>query len=329
VRARTDGGEEPEDTRPSEGEDDEERIGGRMEDDFDENDINTEPPDYVPQGEEEETGTKQTADGPGSGAQRTSGFPEGEERRDTAGDDETQTGGFSPATEENISGDSTESDKDTDARDHNPDGGATSETEEGSDDDSPAEKAVKTVAENIIAADSLVFVVDGKRLVGKEPMGPGSADLHVQEMSDIAKTLQPENAIPIVTKADYLIDDFQEEKGYDERPTEERLWPEFRSYLTERLKHHPDVRPLMNIVGEREVLPVYYQTKEISTSGKGSSKDDVTTGDNPQEESEFGGSGSQSGLQEGAKKEVPKTNENGELMREGFATVLDEISRDV
>lgn len=189
------------------------------------------------------------------------------------------------------------------------------------------QNVIDSVAKNIGNADSLIFVLDGHRLVGGQPGGEGSGSLEAQAMSRIRDAIDPDNAIPVVTKADYLIKDFvvdeldcelddvssTDDIKTENLPTDDHLWSEFRTYLTERVKNHPEIRPEWGMFGDRKVLPVYYHTEER------------TVRDEEPLDLDYEFMSTKVGVGDVI---LPKTDDKDELMQEGFAAVLDEIARE-
>lgn len=219
--------------------------------------------------------------------------------------------------------------------------------------DLPEGKIANNVADSMQNADSLIFVIDGKRILRRQVEGPGTQHIEADNMATIATATDPEYMIPVVTKADCLISDFKryikkeytenEEKNADELPdelipTENHLWDEFRTYLTNRLNNDPRTQQFMAHIEDRKVLPVYYHSKRIA-DGQPEFISEVQSTDatdpvgthspdtNPQADHESPLQVNSTNHQGG--QEVPDINSQKDFKREGFATLLKELSKEL
>ena len=238
------------------------------------------------------------------------------------------------------------------------DSGVSESGSDRSDDDSQDEdlstnEIVKEVAESMQNADSLILVIDGKRILRKQVAGPGTQHIEADNLASIASATDPEYLIPVVTKADCLISDFKKQikKEYEENeekdvndppdelvPTEDHLWDEYRTYLTNRLENDPRTRQFMAHIDDRKVLPVYYHSKfiddeqpvsrsESEEEGAMDLLDEYSSEADTQSKSESAPQVDSANPQHG--KEVPDISSEKDFKREGFATLLKELSKEL
>lgn len=227
-----------------------------------------------------------------------------------------------------------------------------------SDNESQAEylsedEIAKNVADSMQNADSLIFVIDGKRILRKQVEGPDTQHIEADNMASIATATAPEYMIPVVTKADCLISDFKkhikkeyienEEKDADDLPdelvpTEDHLWDEYRTYLTNRLKNDPRTQQFMAHIDDRKVLPVYYHSKRMANGQTESRSENQSTDatdpirdhspDHKTQDDRESPLQADSSYHQG-EQEVPDISSEKDFKREGFATLLKELSKEL
>lgn len=140
---------------------------------------------------------------------------------------------------------------------------------------------LRRLAEGVRASDTLILTVDVERFEGNEP-------LDIQEYFSILQATDDKDVLLVATKADVLLDDFKNERGIDAH----LHFKEFQEFITTRLRQSKNVDALLQQTGQREIHPVYYQTK-INENGN----------------------------------RVPMRDENGSVMTVGFDEFLDKIGR--
>ncbi len=101
------------------------------------------------------------------------------------------------------------------------------------------------------AADTLIVVIDCERFANNEP-------LEIAPYFTILQATDNKDALLIATKADYLADEFEEEN----RVEPHQYYDDFTEYVNRRLRQNQNINGLVTQVGDVQVHPVYYQTKE-------------------------------------------------------------------
>ncbi len=120
---------------------------------------------------------------------------------------------------------------------------------------SPTEETDERLAvliDKIREADTLILLLDVERFENNE-------SLEIEPYFNILReTKEAKNVLLVATKADYLAEDFQEERGQRAH----RNYEDFRAYAKERLKNENEqVSTLLMETAGADVLPVYYQTR--------------------------------------------------------------------
>lgn len=207
------------------------------------------------------------------------------------------------------------------------------DTEPSSEQDkkSNVELAVEEIMDSIEEADSLLLVIDGKRLKGEAVHGGGSQFVGGEEMETIVTAYQPDKVIPVVTKADAWIEEFQQSEFADfdddeeiKPPTENNNWAEFRLFMTKVLKNAGETTELMNVLDNPEAFPVYYHSAKVNneTAKKASAKS-MTTPDNPESST----TNSNPNPEDDSYQEVAIVDEYNNLQKEGYKTLLKELAK--
>lgn len=113
------------------------------------------------------------------------------------------------------------------------------------------DQTLLSLAENVSAADTLIFLVDVERFDNNEP-------LDIAPYVSILQATDDKNVMLVATKADILADQFKDERGLEAH----RYFEEFTEYVNDTLGTNEQVRTLIQQTSGSEIHPVYYQTKE-------------------------------------------------------------------
>lgn len=148
------------------------------------------------------------------------------------------------------------------------------------------------VAELIAEGDTLLVLLDVERLEypGKfreDVAADESISWGLNQYATILQNHDPEDVVVVATKCDILID-----RGHVDAPAVGGSYDDFRAAVTEYLASRPDVRELLDMVGESTIHPVYYATKR-----------------------------------RGEDEYVPRLDEQGNLMPVGYGQLLAELRR--
>lgn len=200
----------------------------------------------------------------------------------------------------------------------------------------PTERGIQTVVENIAESDKLIVIVDGHRFVGGEPTGKGSGGMASNEMKDIVKHADVDEVIPVVTKADFLVDRFKRSPrsdGADPRVGEN--WDAFREFVSEELSESRRTSPFMDSIDANLVYPVFFHTEErlveeVESSTMIDRSDRYP--DHPETEAQHPSAGAPDDDPESRASDegdqtviMPAPDEDGELQPEGYDPLLDAI----
>jgi len=189
-------------------------------------------------------------------------------------------------------------------------GSATTDDAEQEDESDPRDQAIETVIKNIRGSDRLLMLIDGERFYGEEPVGPGSNQLEIEPMRQIAKNANVAEVVPVVTKADHFIEDFKSSHEHiDQVPTDDNHWNEFREFVTTEVKNDGLTSPFLGVLDSDTVYPVYYHTEEREVrispvDSDGDSEAETET------------------------RIMPEPGPRGELQPEGYENLLEYITGD-
>jgi hypothetical protein len=155
--------------------------------------------------------------------------------------------------------------------------------------------AIDIVVRNINHSDRLVMLLDTERFLGGEPAGDGSQSMEISNLNRIRKNapVDKSDITLVATKADLLIEEWQEERGYTAGPSEsDQRWKDFSDWVSAEYEKNDLVGGFMSTLGTSKVYPVYFETE----------------------------------MREGSLE--PKPGENGGLQPYGYDQALDAIIRD-
>jgi len=119
------------------------------------------------------------------------------------------------------------------------------------------------VADWIVSADTLFFILDVERLVFPEEFQEAgvteetNVSWGLEHYETILDHMNPEDVVVIATKCDILID-----QGIVDPPSEYSSFDAFGDDITEYFLSRPDVRELMGTTGASAIQPVYFQTRK-------------------------------------------------------------------
>jgi hypothetical protein len=151
----------------------------------------------------------------------------------------------------------------------------------GAMDENDMDTTMTRLTEGIEDADTLLLLVDVERFINNEP-------LEVRDYFAILNATEDKEALLIATKADHLAEQFSEDRGLQPH----RYFDEFKQYTQDRLQENENIRGLTAQVGNTEIHPVYYQTKEDENGNR-----------------------------------VPMRDEHGSVVTVGFDELLDKLGR--
>lgn len=177
-------------------------------------------------------------------------------------------------------------------------------------------EVIDRLEEKVLGSDTLLFMLDCERLIGRAPAGTGSESLETTEMNRIVNGADPDRVILVGTKADILIDDWKPwhrahyggEIDSDRLPDPhevDRYERSFREYVTERFEDEAGM--LLNNADTNTVYPVYFATEMVDTA-----EGEAPQKDRRNDDVEW----------------VPVPNEHGELQPRGYDHVLSAIATD-
>ncbi|GAB3413791.1 hypothetical protein GCM10027435_08160 [Haloparvum alkalitolerans] len=128
---------------------------------------------------------------------------------------------------------------------------------------SAQDKVIKRVENNVKESNKLVFLLDSERFHGHVPPGASSANMHVEDFSDIVENVDVDDVVLVASKADFFIEEWQEEKGHQARPgSSAKRFESFREYVAEQLMGDLQVKGLARMVNASTIHPVYFVTEE-------------------------------------------------------------------
>jgi hypothetical protein len=146
----------------------------------------------------------------------------------------------------------------------------------------------------VVAADTLVLLIDCERLVSAELDGAFTdPSPQIGALDTIVQETENRRVLLVATKADHFFDAF-EYGGYNYDLVDDvRGYAAFRRFVTEQLRENQSVEYLLQDAGVSQVYPVYFTTRK----------------------------------HEG--KRIPDVDEHGHLERVGFRQVLKQIEASI
>lgn len=120
----------------------------------------------------------------------------------------------------------------------------------GAVDESEVPSTLARVRDAVVAADTLILLIDCERYANDEP-------LDVEPYFDILQAEDETDVILVATKADVMADRFREERGLNA----EQYFEDFRRFLNDRLRTNQTVQSLVAQSGSSTIHPVFYQTR--------------------------------------------------------------------
>ena len=156
------------------------------------------------------------------------------------------------------------------------------------------DKIAEEMHERIQESDKLVFLLDSERFYGRDPTGSSGGGVSMEEtaMVHIANNANVDEIILVASKADFFIDDWQENRGHRSQPKDSPTkFQDFREYVERRFENEAGVEPLTAKANTSIIHPVYFATEEV----------------------------------EG--EPLLKTNDSGHIIPIGFEAVLDELAQ--
>lgn len=177
-------------------------------------------------------------------------------------------------------------------------------------------EVINRLEEKVLESDTLLFMLDCERLIGRKPAGKGSESLETTEMNRIVNGADPDRVILVGTKADILIDEWKQwHRAHNGAEVDKDRLPDphevdqyersFREYMTERFEDEAGM--LLTNADTNTVYPVYFETEMVDT-GEG----EVAEKDRRDDDVEW----------------APVPNEHGELQPHGYDHVLAAITTD-
>lgn len=155
-------------------------------------------------------------------------------------------------------------------------------------------QAAEQLTRNVQFADKLVFILDSQRFYGEAPVAETTADMKVEHFLDIVENVDVDKVILVATKADFFIENWQDEKDHQLRPTSnEQRFKSFRDYVKEQMREDLEIESLFQTVSASTIHPVYFMT-EVREDGD----------------------------------KYPKSDENGNIQPVGFDKALEALIRD-
>lgn len=129
---------------------------------------------------------------------------------------------------------------------------------------SEREKVKDALIENIGTADKLVVLLDTQRFVTGDDIIMNDPGMMIKEMTKIAQGAGPDEIVPVATKADYLLDEYEELNAETAPGNSE--YAQFRQFVNERFQRsHPLANTLIEL-SDHSVLPVYFLTERVNDS---------------------------------------------------------------
>jgi hypothetical protein len=138
---------------------------------------------------------------------------------------------------------------------------------------------LRELAGYVREADTLILIVDIERYLDDEP-------LEISDYFSILQSSDIDNVVIAATKADYLADQFRDERGLEAH----RYYDDFKEYVESELRQSSQIETLLQDTTRSEIHPLYFQTR---TNEDG--------------------------------ERVPMRDEGGSVMPVGFDELLDEL----
>lgn len=124
-------------------------------------------------------------------------------------------------------------------------------------DDDEIEKVKDALAENVGSADKLVVLLDSQRFLTRDDIIRNDPGMMLKEMTQIVQGAGPDEIIPVATKADYFMENFDGITN-DELPTDEEM-AKFSEFVNQQFNNHPMAGNLLELA-DYPVFPVYFLT---------------------------------------------------------------------
>ncbi|WP_415383040.1 hypothetical protein [Halosimplex sp. TS25] len=119
-------------------------------------------------------------------------------------------------------------------------------------------KVENALITNVGDADKLLVLLDSQRFQTGEDIVEDDPGMMLREMTEIVQGADPDEIIPVATKADYLLEDYDGLLA-DEPPTTEQ-YVEFRDYVNDRYENGNPLADTLIELADYPVFPVYYLT---------------------------------------------------------------------
>lgn len=132
--------------------------------------------------------------------------------------------------------------------------------------DNEGDEALWELVEHIRDTDTLLLMIDVERYVNQEP-------LEVSEYFSILQAADIENVLLIATKADFLADQFREDRNLEAY----QYFDDFKNYVNQELRQNNQIDTLIQETAGSDIHPVYFQTRENEQGDKVPMRDDSGT----------------------------------------------------
>jgi hypothetical protein len=126
------------------------------------------------------------------------------------------------------------------------------------------DKVKNALAKNVGAADKLVVLLDSQRFLTQDDIIKDDPGMMLKEMTQIVQGAGPDEIIPVATKADYFMKEY-EDLSTGTLPTEEEM-EEFSKYVNKKFDNHPMAGNLLELA-DYPVFPVYFLTGKGKDGG--------------------------------------------------------------
>lgn len=128
------------------------------------------------------------------------------------------------------------------------------------------DEALWELVEQIEETDTLLLMIDVERYVNQEP-------LEISEYFSILQSADIESVLLIATKADFLAEQFREDKNLEAY----QYFDDFKEYVNQELRQNNQVDTLIQETAGADIHPVYFQTRENDQGDKVPMRDDSGT----------------------------------------------------
>jgi hypothetical protein len=119
-------------------------------------------------------------------------------------------------------------------------------------------KVEKALITNVGDAEKLLVLLDSQRFQTGEDIVEDDPGMMLREMIEIVQGADPDEIIPVATKADYLLEEY--DGLFPEEPPTTEQYGEFREYVHTRYNNGNPLASTLIELADYPVFPVYYLT---------------------------------------------------------------------